>query len=104
MPEEDAFLASASPEVLEALRESSYLGSEHSADSSATDPESRKYALIIARLEAELAAIMAREEQLATLTAERDGLLRSQRELRSNFNVAEVFLTDYSRVSFGWRL
>ncbi|KAL1412383.1 hypothetical protein Q8F55_000128 [Vanrija albida] len=84
IPDEEAFLACADTEVLATLP---------------ADGEPRARALIISRLEAELAAIMEREATVAALTAERDGLLRSRRELKSKYDKVDVYLADYARTS-----
>ncbi|TXT05992.1 hypothetical protein VHUM_03753 [Vanrija humicola] len=82
IPDEEAFLASADAEVL-----------------AADDGEARDQALIIARLEAELAAIMEREGTVAELTAERDALVQTRRDLKKSYKDVADFLDDYARVS-----
>lgn len=55
--------------------------------------------MVVARLEAELAAIMKQEERLAELTKERDGLVRVRREVQKRFDVVDVYLADFAKVS-----
>lgn len=118
LPAEDEFLATADPEVLAALRKSPQLAQRatpHSASylaqpspvlfsrapltAAPEGSDARKYALIIARLEAELATIIAQESRVAELTKERDALLRSRREVTQKFESVDVLLGDYAKVS-----
>jgi hypothetical protein len=112
MPDEGAFVAE-NPDIVEGLREChswvlrchdvrldavTALSPPSPLTLAATDPEAHKYALIIARLEAELAAIVEHEKQVAALTAERDGIVRSRREVKAKFDAVDVWLSDFAKV------
>jgi hypothetical protein len=64
----------------------------------ADDDEARKYALVVARLEAELAAVLAAEARVAELTAERDGLVRARRAVKHKFDAVDIHLADFAKV------
>lgn len=42
---------------------------------------------------------MGREERLAELTKERDGLVRVRREVQKKFDTVDVYLADFAKVS-----
>lgn len=61
--------------------------------------DARKYAVLLARLEAELAHVISQESHVAGLTKERDSLLRQRREVTKKFEAVDVWLGDYAKVS-----
>lgn len=65
---------------------------------SESDPMARKYAVLLARLEAELAHVVAQEACVAELAAQRDTLHRSRREVMKKAEAVDVLLADYSKV------
>jgi hypothetical protein len=99
MPSEGDFLAAANPDVLANLRELTF--DPQLTPATDSDPVGRKYAILLARLEAELAHIQAQEARVAELTAQRDGLVRSRREVMKKAETVDVLLADYSKVSKG---
>ncbi|CAK9782391.1 unnamed protein product [Cutaneotrichosporon oleaginosum] len=63
------------------------------------DPMARKYGILLARLEAELGFVQAQEKRIAELTAQRDELVRSRREIAKKADAVDVLLADYSKTS-----
>ncbi|KAL7424558.1 hypothetical protein Q5752_000242 [Cryptotrichosporon argae] len=61
--------------------------------------EGYAHALALARLEHELAEITAREERLAALIKERDGLVRARKEIKTRTDTVNVYLADYAKTT-----
>ncbi|BEI86906.1 hypothetical protein CcaverHIS002_0702520 [Cutaneotrichosporon cavernicola] len=86
MASENDFLASADPEVLAMLPPE-------------TDAMGRKYAILLGRLEAELVHVQAQESQVAEMSAQRDALVRSRREIVKKAEAVDALLSDYSKTT-----
>ncbi|KLT39181.1 hypothetical protein CC85DRAFT_251569 [Cutaneotrichosporon oleaginosum] len=86
-------------ETIPMQSETDFIASASLTTASDDDPMARKYGILLARLEAELGFVQAQEKRIAELTAQRDELVRSRREIAKKADAVDVLLADYSKVS-----
>ncbi|KAK4686492.1 hypothetical protein P7C73_g3626, partial [Tremellales sp. Uapishka_1] len=81
----ETFLSSASAEILSTLPSTEHVSYEH--------------AIHMARLQHELDDVLEREALLASLTKERDSLIKAKKEIKLNSDKVDVYLADFAKTT-----